>query len=47
VVSSRFAGLSRVDAQRLVYEALAGELAGGLHALGLRTLTPEQWRGGA
>ncbi len=44
VVSSRFAGLSRVDAQRLVHGALADELAGGLHALSLRTLTPEQWR---
>ncbi len=47
VVSPRFAGLSRVAAQRLVYAALANELSGGLHALALRTLTPEQWRGGA
>jgi BolA protein len=47
VVSPRFEGLSRVDAQRLVYEALESELKGGLHALALRTLTPEQWRRGA
>ena len=47
VVSPRFEGLSRVDAQRLVYEALESELTGGLHALALRTLTPEQWRRGA
>lgn len=45
VVSPRFEGLSRVAAQRLVYDALAEELAGGLHALALRTLTPAQWSG--
>ena len=44
IVSPRFTGLSRVDAQRLVYDALADELAAGLHALALRTLTPEQWQ---
>lgn len=44
IVSSRFTGLSRVEAQRLVYDALADELATGLHALALRTLTPEQWQ---
>ena len=47
VVSPRFAGLSRVAAQRLVYEALAAELTSGLHALALRTYAPEQWRDGA
>jgi BolA protein len=41
--SPRFTGLSRVDAQRLVYDAVADELAAGLHALALCTLTPEQW----
>ena len=46
IVSARFGGLSRVAAQRLVYDALADELAGGLHALALRTLTPEQWQQG-
>lgn len=44
VVSPRFEGLSRVAAQRLVYDLLEGELTSGLHALALRTLTPEQWR---
>ena len=33
IVSNRFEGLNRVDRQRLVYEALAQELAGPLHAL--------------
>lgn len=45
VVSARFTGLSLVAAQRLVYEALADELGGEIHALSLRTLTPERWGG--
>ncbi len=44
VVSSRFAGLGLVEAQRLVYQALGDEMGGEIHALALRTLTPEQWR---
>ena len=42
VVSSVFAGLGRVARQRLVYETLAEELAGDVHALALTTLTPEE-----
>ena len=44
VVSEKFAGLNRVAAQRLVYTALSDEMGGAIHALSLRTLTPEQWR---
>jgi BolA protein len=40
VVSAKFAGLSRVARQRLVYQALAEELKGGVHALELKTLAP-------
>jgi BolA protein len=40
VVSPRFAGLSRVDAQRLVYEALAEMMGGDIHALSLRCESP-------
>jgi BolA protein len=43
VVSARFEGLSRVARQRLVYEALAAEMRGEIHALALRTLTPAEW----
>ncbi len=43
IVSERFAGLSPVDAQRLVYESLADEMGGEIHALSLRTLTPDRW----
>lgn len=45
VVSAAFAGLGRVARQRLVYETLAAELTGGVHALALRTLTPDEERG--
>ncbi len=42
VVSSAFAGANRVTRQRRVYELLAEELAGPVHALALTTLTPEE-----
>ena len=45
-VSARFEGLGAVDAQRLVYRALSQEMAGEIHALAMKTLTPEQWRAG-
>jgi BolA protein len=40
LVSPVFTGLGRIARQRLVYEALAEELAGGVHALALTTLAP-------
>ncbi len=42
VVSAAFSGQSRVARQRRVYEILAAELADRVHALQLRTLTPEE-----
>jgi BolA protein len=39
VISERFAGMSRVDRQRLVYGLLQAELAGPVHALALVTRT--------
>jgi BolA family transcriptional regulator, general stress-responsive regulator len=42
IVSSVFAGLNRVARQRLVYETLAAEIAGGVHALSLTTVTPDE-----
>ena len=44
VVSPKFEGLSRVAAQRLVYQALGELMATDIHALEMRTLTPDQWR---
>lgn len=45
-VSEVFAGRSRVARHRLVYELLAAQLAGGVHALTVSALTPEEWRRG-
>ena len=42
IVSAAFEGKNRVARQRLVYAALADELAGGVHALELKTLTPDE-----
>lgn len=42
IVSEAFAGLSRVERQRRVYSILAEEIAGGVHALSLSTLTPAE-----
>ena len=42
IVSAVFAGQSRVARQRLVYQTLAKELAGRVHALALTTLTPDE-----
>ena len=40
LVSAKFVGLSRVDRQRLVYQILAEEMAGPVHALQLTTRAP-------
>lgn len=44
IVSAAFAGRSRVDRQRLVHAALADLLRERVHALALKTLTPEEDR---
>jgi BolA protein len=43
VVSPSFEGVSLVDRHRRVHELLRDELAGGVHALSIRALTPSQW----
>lgn len=40
IVSSAFAGLSRVRQHQLVYAALKGKVGGELHALALETQAP-------
>ncbi len=42
VVASAFEGNSRLERQRMVYGVLAAELADRVHALTLKTLTPEE-----
>ena len=40
IVAAAFAGLTRVQRQRLVYETLAEELAGPVHALAVKAEAP-------
>jgi acid stress-induced BolA-like protein IbaG/YrbA len=42
VVSAEFAGRNLVQQHQLVYRALGTAMHGTIHALALRTLTPEQ-----
>lgn len=44
IVSERFAGLSRVARQRVVYEALGDLMQGEIHAFSMRTFTPDEWK---
>jgi len=46
VVSRAFEGKSRVARHQLVYAALGSRMREEIHALSLRTLTPEEWRSG-
>jgi BolA protein len=43
VVSTVFLGQSPVARQRAVYAALGDAMKSSIHALALRTLTPEEW----
>jgi BolA protein len=42
VVSPAFAGRSRLERHRMVNDTLAQELKGGVHALAITALTPEE-----
>jgi BolA protein len=42
IVAAAFAGKPRVARHRMIYDLLAEEIAGGVHALALKTLTPEE-----
>ena len=44
LVSAAFAGLSKVRRHQLVYRALGGRMREQIHALSMRTLTPEEWK---
>jgi acid stress-induced BolA-like protein IbaG/YrbA len=46
VVSEQFAGCSRVQRHQLVYAALGDRMREEIHALSMRTLTPQEWRSG-
>lgn len=44
VVSAAFQGASRQEQHRMVYAALGEMIPGEIHALGLTTLTPAEWK---
>jgi stress-induced morphogen len=43
VMSPSFSGLSLVKQHQAVYGALGTHMGGAIHALALKTYTPEQW----
>ena len=44
VISEDFAGKSMVQQHQLVYRALGDKVGTDIHALNIRTYTPEQWQ---
>jgi len=46
IVSAAFAGKNRVQRHQLVYAALGDRMREEIHALSMRTLTPEEARAG-
>ena len=43
VVSDEFSGKSRLARQQLVYKTLGDRMHGEIHALSMKTYTPEEW----
>lgn len=43
IVSVEFAGKSRVGRHQRVYEALGDRMRQQIHALSMKTLTPDEW----
>ncbi|MEA2443591.1 MAG: hypothetical protein QOJ12_883 [Thermoleophilales bacterium] len=41
IVSDRFTGLSRIEQHQLVYGVFGDEVGGAIHALSIKTSTPE------
>lgn len=41
IVSDRFDGLSRIEQHKLVYDVFGDEVGGPIHALSIKTSTPE------
>ena len=46
IVAAAFAGKSRVQRHQLVYAALGDRMRAEIHALSMRTLTPEEFAAG-
>ena len=41
IVSERFEGLSRIQQHKLVYDVFGADVGGPIHALSIKTSTPE------
>jgi acid stress-induced BolA-like protein IbaG/YrbA len=46
IVSREFEGRNRVQRHQLVYAALGDRMREEIHALSMRTVTPEEWKAG-
>jgi BolA family transcriptional regulator, general stress-responsive regulator len=46
IVSNAFRGKSRIERHRMVNAALTSELAGGIHALAIRAVAPDEGAAG-
>ena len=44
VVSDAFAGKSRVQRHQLVYQTLGDRMRAEIHALSMKTFTPQEWQ---
>lgn len=44
IVSSEFKGLTRIKRHQRVYAALGERMREEIHALSMKTLTPEEWQ---
>ena len=44
IVSNAFAGKSRVQRHQLVYQTLGDRMRQDIHALSMKTHTPEEWQ---
>jgi len=44
VVSAAFAGKSRVQRHQLVYQTLGDRMREEIHALSIKTYTPQEWQ---
>lgn len=47
IVSAEFRGKNRVQQHQIVYRALGDRMKAEIHALSMKTLTPEEWAAGS
>ncbi len=44
IVSAAFTGKSRVQRHQMVYQTLGDRMRAEIHALSMKTLTPQEWQ---